>query len=669
MKNDFDYIKERFDNSGVNAPDSLDEAAVIDRIRNAEPLQVKRKSRKKIIAISSAAAGLAVVTAAAVAVTSIIGGKILFPQNMPLSGTAKLRQFSSRAEVQDALSDAITFQENLSRNSAKYYSNELNGDVLEYGAGNSAAADGTATGSAMSGSSSSSSTHNSTYVQHTGVDEADSVKTDNEYIYYLRSTGYDEQTVEIYRADGDNTALVGSVKGDSAHFYRDFYVRDNYLVLLSARYNGDLTEAEVLDITDRSKPQYVNAFSQSGSYISSRMIDDTLYMVSDYYAYDADELPKAYLEGATEDEVPADCTYSVETPTESSFLVVSRVELRNGAQSTKTKAILGSAEDIYCNQEHLYVTAAEYEEKYYSSMLNNTFTSSWAVPTAVKTQLVKFDLNDDLDVLASAYVGGSINNQYSLDEYEGNLRVATTSINEGDDFTVNHFYVLDENLALLGQTSGFAAGEDIKAVRYMGSTAYVITYVQTDPLFVIDASDPSNPQITGEVKISGFSSLLVPIDDNTLLGIGYGTSTTEWGEVTDGLKLVTFDVTDMANPQVLDVREYKNYTSDVQYNPKALLVNFERSDYTVPYNAYIGDGHMAGTLNFRIDNGKIDVVDDYVSEKFGRDNMWLERCVYVGDTIYLIGTETDEILAEKYFGDIVEAAYPEKTAIDCVKYK
>ena len=110
---------------------------------------------------------------------------------------------------------------------------------------------------------------------------------------------------------------------------------------------------------------------------------------------------------------------------------------------------------------------------------------------------------------------------------------------------MNNLYVLDGELNPVGEVTGFAPDESIKAVRYMENTAYVITYEQTDPLFVIDLTDPTTPVITGEVKISGFSSMLVPIDENTVLGIGYHTE--DEGremEIQEGLKIVTFDVSD-----------------------------------------------------------------------------------------------------------------------------
>ncbi|MBQ2569385.1 MAG: beta-propeller domain-containing protein, partial [Ruminococcus sp.] len=260
------------------------------------------------------------------------------------------------------------------------------------------------------------------------------------------------------------------------------------------------------------------------------------------------------------------------------------------------------------------------------------------------------------------------------DEYNGKLRVATTS-RDSEQNEINNLYVLDENLRQLGSVTGFAQNESIKAVRYINDTAYVITYEQTDPLFVIDVSDPSQPAIKGEVKISGFSTLLVPVDDNTLLGIGYHTTDITEGdaamEMQDGVKIVTFDVSDKSDPKVLDTQIFENYYSAVQHDPKALLVNFERGDFTIPMSKqeWTLDGwkNTSEALNFRVENGKIKIIDRYVSEKFSDQDSNLERCVHVGDNIYLLGTHYKE---EYRYEDSVYNGYVEYRAdIDSTPYK
>ncbi|WP_316609446.1 beta-propeller domain-containing protein, partial [uncultured Ruminococcus sp.] len=242
-----------------------------------------------------------------------------------------------------------------------------------------------------------------------------------------------------------------------------------------------------------------------------------------------------------------------------------------------------------------------------------------------------------------------------------------------NSFEVNNLYVLDSGLNQIGSVEGFAKDESIKAVRYMGDTAYVITYEETDPLFVIDLSTPSDPQILGEVKISGFSTMLVPIDGNTVLGIGYNTDNVYYTdmEVQDGIKIVTFDVSDKTNPKVLDTKVFKGYYSEVQNNPKALLVNTERNDFTIPFSCY-GDGYSnydsySGVINFRISDGKIDIVDEYRSDVFvssENGSAEVSRCVYVGNTIYMLGNVWEY---DYYIKNNTDDVY--RTSIDWVDYK
>ena len=215
-------------------------------------------------------------------------------------------------------------------------------------------------------------------------------------------------------------------------------------------------------------------------------------------------------------------------------------------------------------------------------------------------------------------------------------------------------YVLDSNLGELGTVESFAKGESIRAVNYVNDYAYVITYRETDPLFVMDLSNPQKPKIMGSVKIDGFSSMLVPIDDNTLLGIGYHTNINEdVGEFTDGTKLVLFDVSDKTKPKVLDTKVFKNSSSAVQSNPRALVVNKQRGNYTIPityekeykyydkdYKEWFEDWKCSGgQVTFSIKNNKLVVENRYKTEKFE----YAEYCLFVDDNVYIIGDEPGQI--------------------------
>ena len=518
MKNDFDYIKDQFSSDGVNAPAEINEQSVLRQLQGVEPIKEKKKSKKGlVIGITSAAvASVAVITAAAIAVTMILGNRpIQVGTPVTIAGTAKLTQFNSRDEVRSALDNTLKFNERLngSRNGLEKY-------AIEEFAADDGAVSSNSSGSSSKSGGSGGAAHNDTYVQYTGVDEADTVKTDGKYIYHLS----DAREIRVYEAKGKNSAQVAAVRSDSmdSSYFEEFYLHGDRLIVLSQGYSyadvdyslpNERTEVRLYDISDISHITLSHDFVQSGNYCSSRMIDGMLYVVTTQYATDRNTIPmicRDYgADKATFDEVPADSIYAVENPTESSFLTVGSFDTDKG-ECRDSKSVLGSAQQIYCNQDNLYVMATEYEPRYYNDLMNNTFSRSWAaVPTADRTQLVKISLTDALEVKASGSVNGTVNNQYS--------RIATTSYDD-NYYEVNNLYVLDGELNPVGEVTGFAPDESIKAVRYMENTAYVITYEQTDPLFVIDLTDPTTPVITGEVKISGFSSMLVPVDENTVLG-------------------------------------------------------------------------------------------------------------------------------------------------------
>ena len=260
MKNDFDFIREKFDSDGVNAPDGINEDLVLSELEGVEPVKPKKKKTGMVLGITSAAvASVAVITAAAFLAVNLLGKLPVRSIGTPVSvsGTAKLLQFNSRDEVKKAVGNAMKFRENLY--SGERY-NVLDGDVLEYGAEEKLNSDSYSAGSAngsASGSSGGSSSHNSTYVQHTGVDEADCVKTDSEYIYYLApaSNGMKNQ-IQIYRAARNDTERVSEITELNDEHFREFYVYgDRLVVLADDNRKNTSTAASVYDISDRSKPK------------------------------------------------------------------------------------------------------------------------------------------------------------------------------------------------------------------------------------------------------------------------------------------------------------------------------------------------------------------------------------------------------------------------------
>ena len=389
-------------------------------------------------------------------------------------------------------------------------------------------------------------------------------------------------TIEELYVNGDK--LVALLDCSTMEELTEENVKEYY----TGRLSKQITMAVCFDITDRKNPTEMWRTYQDGSYISSRLIGEQLVIMSTYGVnLDGDEekvvencIP---MYGVASDyaRVPCDCICIMEEIYDTRYLVASTVNL-NDVNTLKTQAVLGAGEDVYCTTETLYAVSTRYD-KY------NTRAEIFNYASEPQTQIYKFDIrNGDIKYLGNGTVKGSTLNQFSMDEHNGYLRIATTTGSWGDSLE-NQVYILDEALQIVGEITGIAKGETIKSVRFTGDTGYVVTFEQTDPLFVMDLSNPQSPVITGELKIPGFSAYLHPVGDGLLLGVGVDGD--ENGE-NGGMKLSLFDVSDPQNPVECDKitvsapQGENNYTylrCDAYYTHKALCWDDVNSVMYVPY--------------------------------------------------------------------------------------
>ncbi|HBN38971.1 MAG TPA: hypothetical protein DD404_05530 [Ruminococcaceae bacterium] len=633
--NDFDFIKSKFEEENVTAPYGLDERMVMGMLDGRKQKRVKFYQSKAFKVFVSAAACVAVVLTAVTVVKPYLSDGDVTIGVAPPEQQQVLNTFTSVDEIKSAVKEIESVYYAYSDKGGALVDKEITDAITteqpEGGAGETSFGD--------------------TYTQVDDVDEADIIKNDGEYIYYASTS---RGCVKIYKPSGEDAELVSTIDdflkvsdeysekpSDTENVY-DIYVYKNILAVNTEKYEyhnkntDDYYDADVstlvylYDISDVTSPKKINSFGQSGTYISSRMIGNQLYLVTNDFIYsdeckdDSDYLP--YVCNGKDSEKESiklsDISYGT-FPSESGYLVISIIDVENAKKTTDTKAVFGAGTDMYCNKKNMYITMNEWQ-------WNGFKDNSEHIDT--KTQIVKVNFSEgDIKFTAECEVPGNTHNQFSMDEKDGNLRVATTSYNEKGN-EVNNLFVLDENLNKIGEVTGFAEDESIKAVRFMGDMAYVITYEETDPLFVIDLSVPTNPQIKGEVKISGFSSLLVPVDENTLLGIGYSTHTGEFSEVTDGVKFALFDISNPQKPAVLDSYVLKYATSDAQYNHHALLVNPQAGYYAIPYQRWDDEKAIDenGVIKIEIENGKINVANNFNIDS--DEN--IIRCTYVNDNLY-----------------------------------
>ena len=332
---------------------------------------------------------------------------------------------------------------------------------------------------------------------------------------------------------------------------------------------------------------------------------------------------------------------------ENSYLNIAGFNINNN-EPANIESYLGAGEEIYSSENNLYITKVKYEYK------NNIFYGYYD-NYDVDTYIYKFKLEDSKIVYTNVgSVPGEVLNQFSMDEKDGYFRIATTDSNNwNSDTDTNNMYVLNEKLEVVGKIENLAKGEKIYSVRFMGNRAYMVTFVQTDPLFVIDLSEPTNPVVLGELKIPGYSKYLHPYDETHIIGFGENTTTNKYGGVvTDGMKMALFDVSNPSNPKELysvDIGEKGTY-SEILNNHKALLFSKEKNIIAFPISIREEEGEYNSKLTFQgaivygldLNEGftlkgtiaHMQIEDDeYTDYNYTKE---VERIIYIRDSLYTL---------------------------------
>ncbi|MFC4713184.1 beta-propeller domain-containing protein [Planococcus dechangensis] len=515
--------------------------------------------------------------------------------------------------------------------------------------------------------------HSTTNSQVAGIDEGDIVKTDGEYLYSISESQV--AVTDIRNPENMEVAAIVELEGET--YPNELFLTDETLVVIASRYSQMETEVGgemdsfmpyfgvtvvlLYDITAPGSPELIREFGNEGSFNSARLSGSTLYYVSnvfpDYWVLEEEpevELRPRLFDSQMDSKLapmPYEDITILPGTMEGSYSIITAMDLEEPQTNRiSTKGFLGGSERMYMNEEHLYLTASAYQAA------ENGFenTMMW-VPQQADTEIFKFDLSGiSVNFLASARVPGALLNQFSMDEFEGHFRLATT---EGvmwapTSVPKNHLYILDEELVQVGSVEDLAPDERIYSVRFIGSTAYMVTFRETDPLFVIDVSNPVSPSVLGELKIPGFSNYLHPLGDHHLIGFGYETKVepVKDGEpriVTGGMKISLFDVTDLANPTEADTEIIggPGTYSALQYDHRALFSYDQQSLFGFPVSIYKGDGtnyiefESEGALLYSITPDGIERVADLTKpaeQPYEDWNSSVQRLAYAGDALFTV---------------------------------
>ncbi len=532
------------------------------------------------------------------------------------------------------------------------------------------------------------SDYSKTNTRTEGVDEADIVKTDGKYIYVLKNRYDSEPGIKIIKADKGKMEAVSSrialdqSKDGIRYYYSNIMLERNTLVVFAdgnEYYSGkygyrryrekSITEILFYDITNPEKPVLKAKHTQEGSVGNTRMKDGIIYTFS--HSYDLYYYPVTDKEDIKYDDlipkvdgrkIGIKSIYVPEYSSGDCYTVVTSIDVKNPEKVIDSKLIMDSGYDIYVSNDNIYFWNSDY------------YTSS------EQTKIMKYSYKDGIITpQASASVLGNLNNDYSLDEYKGNLRLVITKGNNwfgimpidepstADDSVVsrretteNALYIFDKDLKVKGKIEGLAKGEHIKSARFMGDMAYFVTFRQTDPLFSVDVSDPANPKILGYLKIPGFSEYLHPFGSGLLFGLGQDADEVVGG--TKGLKLSMFDISNPADvkeiaKKLFNEREEDYSHSEAEFERKSILVDAAKNliGFPVSYYSY----------------AKRRLINQYVIYGFDKEKGFYERFradfpefdsyggnyrgLYIGKHFYIVAVNIDEVLSfDMKTGQLVE---------------
>jgi uncharacterized secreted protein with C-terminal beta-propeller domain len=460
--------------------------------------------------------------------------------------------------------------------------------------------------------------YSTTNIQVQGVDEADIVKTDGKYIYVLSN-----KNLVIAKAFPAEEAEILS-KTDLGITPKEIFVHGNNILVFGQTYKEinkrnetkenakekaypypaktSITVIQLIDASNKEKPEIKRTIEFEGRYLNSRKIKEQVYFVinsyPNYYLIEKEEeiIPlyadsmKPNQKGFTEIAKCGEIGYLTPINPES-FITIASISMDSFDSELNKETVVGSAQNIYASKENLYLAQTEYSYPEPIPLASEIIDAIKSAVTKSKeyTSIHKFSLKEGkINYIGVMQAPGRILNQFSMDEFQGNFRIATTTghVSRMGGKTSNNIYVFGEDLKIKGKIEDLAPGEKIYSARFMGKKAYLVTFKKVDPLFVIDLSKPEKPKVLGKLKIPGYSDYLHPIDETHLIGVGKETIEAEQGDFAwyQGIKIAVFDVSDVEKPKQM----YKEIIGDrgtdsyALRDHKAFLYDKEKNLLVIP---------------------------------------------------------------------------------------
>lgn len=535
----------------------------------------------------------------------------------------------------------------------------------------------TATMAATATASSYSTTpsYTGTNVQVQGVDEPDRVKTDGKHIFV--ST---QDSVAIINAYPPNSTETLSTLAFPNSVVLGLEIAQGRLMVIDQKGSGfgvGNTAVELLlyNTADLASPKLMQNVTIAGDYVAARMADGYVYAVIQQPSYtfngqgNATAAMPMVSRGGVETELsPSAVFYTNNTAQISSYTMIPSISMSTGEEAV-VSVLTGPSANVYVSTSNIYVVYTNYLDLFDvdgipgNAWSGGVVTSQMVFQSQNSTVLRASYANGTVTAAEASTVPGTVLNQFSMDEYNGYFRIATSrfaTVN-GAATTSDDVYVLDQNMNQISVLRNIAPGENIYAVRFVGDVGYVVTYQQIDPLFVISFKDVTQPVILSALKVTGYSDYLHPLAGGYLLGVGKETVPASDGNYSYylGLKVSLFRVyEDGTSAQVakLDIGD-RGTDSPVlsdhlafTYDPTRNLTVIPLTLYRVSGNQTYGGGILAygdpvwqGVYVIRADASGLKVVGQVSQYPAGQNvgdypnaSLSIDRSIIIGDYLYTI---------------------------------
>ncbi len=517
-----------------------------------------------------------------------------------------------------------------------------------------------------------------TNVQEEGVDEGDIVETDGDFVYVSGTDGVRIVAVDSAEVVAELEVPVGS---------HQLLLDGDRLAVITASWSGSPdTIVSLYDVTDPADPALLRRTHLEGNVAATRSIDGVARLVittsfdqrlafvqPDQFGLDeetalernkeiianstvTDWLPRSFEEdadgafGPMTEILPCDAVAAPPTFSGLGLTWIASLDLFADDAPVGSAGIVSTGDVVYASADNLYVTTRDWS--WQSGDIEGNDVESGGPPPTLIHQF-SLDEGTQASYLASGEVEGRLLNQFSMSEFEGDLRVATTNDDQGGfgEQSSSTVFVLRPNgstLEEIGSIGDLGIDEQIFAVRFIEDLAYVVTFRQIDPLYVIDLTDPTNPVAAGELKIPGYSAYLHPVGDGLLLGVGQ--DATDEGRTT-GTQLSLFDVSDPADPQRISTLPIGG-SSEVEWDHKAFLYWQPDGTIVLPVSPGWNDcgddtdclakeiTGSGGVVVAELDGREL-AAQGVINASSPNSNCWnpLQRSMVIGDELVTIGLD------------------------------